>query len=304
MLGRRRIDTPAPIRSSLAHAAFAVEERVVWGSADILRGIFEVVKWPFERVIWAIERGFVWPLEERTGDWDPPLRALGVAVLALLAAGAGVLGLVWASHSGGGTRSTPEASAPSAAPIVRQAPQPAAVAAAPVLRGAKPDFTATPQSSASKSSGASAESAVGASGSTSASGTTAEIAKSGSSSAGGSAGTAAVKPAGPPAAAIARQFASAFVLYEIGRKTSQVETTFNQTATPRLAHELLRRPPRQPAGVKVPKAKVLNVVAGPHRGDTFTLSVSLLRVGVTSELRLEMQRNPKTGVWQVADSLG
>jgi hypothetical protein len=305
MLGRRRIDTHAPIRSSLADAAFAVEERVVWGGAGVLRGILDLVKWPFERVIWAIERGFVWPLEERTGDWHPQLRALGVALLALLAAGAGVLGLVWASSSGsGGTRSTPEASAPTAAPIVRQAPQPAAAPAAPVLRGAKPDFAATPQGSASKSSGSSAESAVAASGSTSASGSTAEVAKSGSSRAGGSAGTAAVTPAGPPAATVARQFASAFVLYEIGRKTSQVETTFNQTATPRLAHELLRRPPRQPAGVKVPKAKVLNVVAGPHKGDTFTLSVSLLRVGVTSELRLEMQRNPKTGVWQVADSLG
>ena len=54
----------------------------------------------------------------------------------------------------------------------------------------------------------------------------------------------------------------------------------------------------------MPKAKVLNVVAGPHKGDTYTLSVSLLRVGVTSELRLEMQRDPKTGDWQVADSLG
>src|SRR3954471_2625211 len=123
MLGRRRIDTPAPIRSSLANAAFAVEERVVWGGADVLRGIVDVVKWPFERVIWAVERGFVWPLEERTGDWDPPLRALGVCFLALLAAGAGVLGLLWASGSGGGggISSAPEASAPVVAPVVRQA---------------------------------------------------------------------------------------------------------------------------------------------------------------------------------------
>jgi len=304
MLGRRRIDTHAPIRSSLADAAFAVEERVVWGGADVLRGIVEVVKWPFERAAWAIERGFVWPLEERTADWDPQLRALGVAVLALLAAGAGVLGLLWASGSGGGTSPTPRASARTLAPIVQQAPQPAAAPAAPMLRGAKPDFAATPQGGASKSSGAAAESTFGASDSTSASGSTAEVAKSASSSTGASAGAAAVKPAGPPATTIARKFAGAFVLYEIGRKTSQVEETFNETATPRLAHELLRRPPRQPAGVKVPKAKVLNIVAGPHKGDVFTLSVSLLRVGVTSELRLEMQRNPKTGVWQVADSLG
>ncbi len=277
---------------------------MVWGGADVLRGIVDVVKWPFERAIWAIERGLVWPLEERTGDWDPQLRALGVAVLGLLAAGAGVLGLLWASGSGGGgTSPAPEASAPVAAPIVRQATPPA-TPAAPVLQGAKPDFADAPQSSVSKNSGASAESTAATRGSTSESGSTAEVAKSAGSSTGDSASTPAVKPAGPPATKVAGQFAGAFVLYEIGRKTSQVETTFNATATPRLAHELLRRPPRQPAGVKVPKAKVLNVVAGPHKGDTFTLSVSLLRVGVTSELRLEMQRDPKTGVWQVADSLG
>lgn len=277
---------------------------MVWGGADVLRGIVDVVKWPFERVIWAVERGLVWPLEERTGDWDPQLRALGVAALALLAAGAGVLGLLWASGSGnGGTSSAPEASTPVAAPVVRQASPPAS-AAAPVLQGAKPDFADAPKSSVSKSSNTGAESNAATSGSTTESGSTAEVAKSASSSTGDSASTSAVKPAGPPATTVARQFAGAFVLYEIGRKTSQVETTFNETATPRLAHELLRRPPRQPAGVKVPKAKVLNVVAGPHKGDTFTLSISLLRVGVTSELRLSMQRNPKTGVWQVADSLG
>jgi hypothetical protein len=304
MLGRRRIDTHAPIRSSLADAAFAVEERVVWGGADVLRAIVEVIRWPFERAVWAIERGFVWPLEERTGDWSQQLRAFGVTVLALLAAGAGVFGLLWASGSGGGTSPTLRTSAPTAAPIVRQAPQPARAPAAPVLRGAKPDFAAAPHGSASKSSPASAESTVGTSDSTSASGSTAEVARSASSGVGDPAGAAAVKPAGPPATTIARKFADAFVLYEIGRKTSQVETIFSQTATPRLAHELLRRPPRQPAGVEVPKAKVLNIVAGPHKGDVFTLSVSLLRVGVTSELRLEMQRNPKTGVWQVADSLG
>lgn len=271
---------------------------MVWGGAEALRGIVDVVKWPFERVIWAVERGLVWPLEERTGDWDPQLRALGVAALALLAAGAGVLGLLWASGSGnGGTSSAPEASTPVAAPVVRQA-TPSASAAAPVLQGAKPDFADAPKSSVSKSPSSGAESNAATSGST------AKVAKSASSSSSDPASTSAVKPAGPAATKVARQFAGAFVLYEIGRKTSQVETTFNETATPRLAHELLRRPPRQPAGVKVPKAKVLNVVAGPHKGDTFTLSVSLLRVGVTSELRLSMQRDPKTGVWQVADSLG
>jgi hypothetical protein len=309
MLGRRRIDTPAPLRSSIANAAFAVEERVVWGGADVLRGIADVVKWPFERAIWAIERGFVWPLEERSGNWGASVRVLGIAALALLAAGAGILGLVWASGSGGGgTSPAQEVAAPVAAPVVRQAPAPIPTPAAPVLQGAKPDFADAPRG-ASKSSAetVSPESAAGASGSESAAataGSSAEVAKSASSGAQGPAAGSAVEPAGPPATKVARQFAGAFVLYEIGRATPAVRDVFNETAAPRLAHELLRRPPRQPAGAAVPKAKVLNVVAGPHRGNTYTLSVSLLRVGVTSELRLDMERNPKSGVWEVTNSLG
>ncbi len=304
MLGRRRIDTPAPFRSSIANAAFAVEERVVWGGADVLRAIGEAVKWPFERVIWALERGLVWPLEERTSNWNAPVRALGVIALALLAAGAGVLGLVWASGSGGGTASVREAAAPpTTPPIVRQAPQPEAAATAPVLQGAKPDFSAEADAGVAKSSGEIASSDTA----TATSGSTAEVAKSASSSGGGSASTAATadtKPAGPAASKVAQQFAGAFVLYEIGRNSAEVRKVFNETATPQLTHELLQRPPRQPAGVEVPKAKVLNVVAGPHQGDTYTLSVSLLRVGVTSELRLEMQRDSKDGVWRVMGALG
>jgi hypothetical protein len=303
MLGRRRIDTPAPFRSSIANAAFAVEERVVWGGADVLRRIAEAIKWPFERIVWAIERGFVWPLEERTGDWSAPVRMLGIVALGLLAAGAGVLGLVWASGSGGGTSSVQQAAAPVSAPIVRQASQPAAAPTAPVLHGAKPDFSAEPESAGGVAKNP-AEIASSESSAAAAAGSTAEVAKSASSDSNGAAGTTAAKPAGPAATKIARRFAGAFVLYEIGRKTPEVRTIFNETATPRLVHELLQRPPRQPAGVEVPKAKVLNVVAGPHQGDTYTLSVSLLRVGVTSELRLEMQRGAKTGEWQVTGSLG
>ena len=273
---------------------------MVWGGADVMRRVAEAIKWPFERIIWTIERGFVWPLEERTGDWSAPLRVFGVVALALLAAGAGVLGLVWASGSGGGTSSVQQAAAPVPAPIVRQAPQPEPAAAEPVLQGAKPDFTAEADGGVAKSSGetAGSESAVAASGST------AEVAKSAGSSDTNAAGATAAKPAGPAASKIARQFAGAFVLYEIGRKGPEVRKVFNETATPQLTHSLLQRPPRQPAGVEVPKAKVLNVVAGPHQGDTYTLSVSLLRVGVTSELRLEMQRDPKNGVWRVAGALG
>jgi hypothetical protein len=168
-----------------------------------------------------------------------------------------------------------------------------------VLQGAKPDFAAKPESGGGVAK--SSSEIAGTESSAVTSGSTAEVAKSESSSDTPAAGA---EPAGPAATKVARQFAGGFVLYEIGRETPAVRTTFSETATPQLTHELLRRPPRQPAGVKVPKAKVLNVVAGPHQGDTYTLSVSLLRVGVTSELRLDLQRNPKTGKWQVTRALG
>lgn len=300
MLGRRQINATAnshaPLRSSLADAAFAVEERVVWGGADVLRRIFEVVKWPFERAAWAIERGLIWPVEERAGGWNGPVRAAGMAALALLAVGAGVLGLIWVSGSSGGTtRTTPQAAAPVVPPVVKQAAAEKLAKAAPVLHGAVPKFAPETGGGAAAAGGAAA------------SGEAADASAAGATSTSGtptSSSGAAAQPAGPAATKIAHRFATAFVLYEIGKTDAEVRKTFAATATPRLAHSLLQRPPRLPAGTKVPKAKVLNIVPGPKRGDTYTLSVSLLRVGVTSELRLSMERDQKTGQWQVADALG
>lgn len=299
MLQRRRIHTSVPLRSSLANAAFAVEERVVWGGADVLRGLVDVVRWPFERAVWAIERGLVWPLEERTGDWSGPLRAAGVAAVALVAAGAGVLGLVWASGSGGG--SAPQAQQ-TAAPIV--APVAAAPAAkenltqgAPVLQGTPPDFT--PKAGTTKSGDAGAGTGSSETAATGGAAATDKIASAPNASASTEAA-----PVGPAATKVARRFAGGFVLYETGRADAKVRTAFAATATPELARELLRRPPRLPANVKVPKAKVLNVVPGPVHGDTHTFSISLLRLGVTSELRIDMQRDPNSGEWQVTDGLG
>jgi hypothetical protein len=303
MLGRRQTDNSAQLRSSLADAAFAVEERVVWGGADLLRGIFELVKWPFERAIWAIERSVVWPLEKRTGAWNTALQAGGVAALALLAAGAGVLGLVWASGSGGSAPAT-EASnvAPAPAPIVRQAPPESPAQTGPVLHGATPDFspenkvgaaqalTAPAAGEAAETTASSAPAADGATASTSTSSTPTETTK--------------VVAVGPAATEVAHRFAGAFVHFETGQVDSRVRTAFAATATPLLARRLLRRPPRLPANVTVPRAKVLNIVPGPKHGDTYTMSVSLLRVGVTSELRIDMERDPQAGEWKVTDVRG
>jgi hypothetical protein len=111
------------------------------------------------------------------------------------------------------------------------------------------------------------------------------------------------RPAPKAAKKVARRFAEAFVVYEVGGIDTKVRKAFGQTTTKQLSRSLLRRPPRQPASVKVPRAKVVNVVAGPSKGKVYTVSVSLLRVGVTSELRLEMEQGVGKK-WQVTNVLG
>ena len=109
--------------------------------------------------------------------------------------------------------------------------------------------------------------------------------------------------AGHAALAVAREFAQAFVVYETGGEKETFKAGFDATATAQLTKALMQRPPRQPADGKVPKAKVVNVVAGPSKGKARTVSVSLLRVGVTSELRIEMEQGVDKK-WQVTNVLG
>jgi hypothetical protein len=110
-------------------------------------------------------------------------------------------------------------------------------------------------------------------------------------------------PAPKAAKRVARHFAQAFVVYETGGVDTKVRNAFHRTTTKQLSQALLHRPPRQPAGVEVPKAKVVTVVAGPSHGKVYEVSVSLLRVGVTSELRLVMEQGPGKK-WQVTNVLG
>jgi hypothetical protein len=109
-------------------------------------------------------------------------------------------------------------------------------------------------------------------------------------------------PAGPAAMRVARRFAEAFVFYEVGQKPERTQAIFEDTTSPRLATALEQRPPRQPAGVDVPQARVLNLVPGPRSGRTYSVSASLLRLGTTSELRLSIEK--KNGTWVVTDVRG
>jgi hypothetical protein len=102
----------------------------------------------------------------------------------------------------------------------------------------------------------------------------------------------------------AQDFSGAFVLYEVGRTNAEVKQTFAQTATPALLKALKARPPRQPGKVKVPTAKVQNVVlsAPQDKGRQIEASVSLLRLGALSELRLTLTR--RHGTWAVSEVRG
>jgi hypothetical protein len=283
----------------------AVGDRVVVDGGDLLRRGAESAGRPFEGVAWSLRRGVIWPLEDRADALGAPARALGFGAVVFLAAVAGAAALLWAAPNGRETAT--HLQAPPRQPLAA-AKQAADAAPGPTLHGAAPVFGPEPSEGGDASKVASAE-ALEATGQGDASASAASAAEtekisSTSTASSSTAQTSAVEgpPAGPAAIAVAHEFAAAFVLYETGSGGDVVSEAFGKTATPALAHALLRRPPRLPAGVKVPKARVVNVVAGPSRGRVYAVSVSLLRVGVTSELRLQMERQGRG--WRVTNVLG
>lgn len=257
---------------------------------DIATEALDGIRWPFQRLAWAVEDRVVWPLQDLAGGWDRRGRAAMAAGLVLAAGVAATAGALWAGD--GTTAKTPEVSTGAALTAQQAATKPQPKPEGPVLQGATPVFGAA-------ASGANAKEAAGS--------VPASTAASNASS-GGAATEAqggAVAPKSPDAAVVgvARRFAAAFVLYEIGLEDEDVRKAFNGVATPALAKALANRPPRQPEEVDVPKAKVLNVVLGPRRGKSFrSASVSLLRVGSVSELRVDLRRT-KSG-WLVSDVRG
>jgi hypothetical protein len=291
-------DSGAPsLRSTVATAtepvrevAWAVEERLVWRGSDLARAGAEAARWPFERIAWAVERRLIWPLRERTAGWGQPNRAGGAAALTAVAVAAAVLGISLASGGSGGKQvaaTTPPALAvPSPAPTT-EAPS------GPVLKGSPPVFRAKAGVDAAKPT-STGEAAVADTATAAATAATDQA----------SAATSSEKPvpAGPAAMKVARRFVEAFVFYEIGERSARAATVFEETATPHLATALAERPPRLPENTKVPRARVLNLVPGPRHGATYTVSASMLRVGVTSELRLEMKK--ANGNWLITDVRG
>ena len=258
-------------------------------------GVVDVIRWPFERAAWSIERRVLWPLRERFAGRSPSSRSVGAAALAGIA-GAAVLTGVLLLPSGDGPRE--QVAVPTRVAIATPEPE-AAEPSGRELQGVAPSFEVGGSGAAQATDAADTqlggESADG------------EPLAGEEETAGGEEGAATSSskkpvPAGPEAMKVARRFSEAFVFYEIGARPARAKTVFGETAAPQLAEALDERPPRQPADATVPKARVLNLVPGPRAGKAYTVSVSLLRVGLTSELRLEM--NKKNGTWLVTDVRG
>lgn len=262
-----------------------------------------------EDISLALREHLIWPVQDHLlGLSDRGRVAVaGGAAAVVLAVGIGGYSLA----SSGGSQ-PPQAN--QVAVAVEQAPAPAPSSpkqepAEPTLHGAAPVFKPAKDNSSVAGSEAVENTAPSTSANTGNPATDTISSSPAARPAGASASTSTVPPtvdgppAGPAAVAVAREFADAFVAYETGGEKSEVRKAFKTTATPELTKALLRRPPRQPAGVKVPKAKVLNVVPAPSHGSVYPLSVSLLRVGVTSELRLEMEQL-KNKEWRVVNVLG
>ncbi len=297
------------LRPRLGDLARNAGEGLRRGATETTRTGAELVREPVERAAWGLRRGLIWRLEDRVGGGGRPARALGFGAVVLLAAAAGVGGLIWAAPDGPqGVAATRTA----VAVVPATAPSKPATPPAPTLHGAAPSFAPAPGTEAKLGKAeeiASASRHHHSSPATVATGPAAgEVIsstpqKSTATASSSAKQQAAGRPAGPAAIGVAREFADAFVRYETGHSDGVVRKAFGKTATPELTRALLRRPPRLPANVKVPKAKVLNVVAGPSQGSVYAVSVSLLRVGVTSELRLSMEQL-KGKQWRVTNVLG
>lgn len=274
--------------------------------------------------LWAFQRRLLWPLQDRLRNLDGPARTLAGAAVLLVAVAVGVAGLLWVASGGSGSSPTTVSQVAETSTVHTTAPAPAPEKkqAAPTLHGAAPVFApdksseggtggvssqGAGKSSSDSEASAEEEAASAESAATASAGTSAATGKISSSPAAATSTARASTPSGPPAGpaalAAAREFSDAFVIYEIGGTDAKVRAAFHASASRQLAHSLLRRPPKQPATVKVPQAKVVNVVAAPSQGSVYPVSVSLLRVGVTSELRLELEQ-VKKGDWQVVNVLG
>ncbi|MGK2932153.1 MAG: hypothetical protein ACSLFD_05210 [Solirubrobacterales bacterium] len=252
--------------------------------------------WPIRRFYWAVEKRILWPISDSfkrftsSFRYRSPMAYIGATMLVTVT-GAAIAAAVYFHN---------EAEDGEQAPVVAQTPVETVIAPpttpAPVtsvtppseakpddtLKGVVPNFEKTAGSDKSDKTG------DGGVGSRSADDPYATVVKP------------AEAPDSPPLK-VAHKFAMTFVDYEVGKKG--VAKDFKKTATTKLAKELKQDPPRQPSNGDIPKASVMNVVKGDSTGESMEVSVSLLRSGATSELRLALEQK-KGDKWLVSEVRG
>jgi hypothetical protein len=307
------------------------------GAGLRMRGVFERLTWPLRKLVWKLEEVVFWPLGDvfRRGPKTPaiePAEPEAIEIAPELAPTAwpspapvatedggeavkrfrtpfggridtslreatlvlGTVAIAIGIGIGAATILGRSADSPQGSSIASRSASIQAPAAAPArsgpatLHGVAPDFKASNHSGPAATAGAATDTPA------------APIAQTNSKPSSIPAGVA------KTAATIetARTFSGAFVLYEIGKTNAQVRKTFQATATPALAKALSDRPPRLPDNANVPTAKVQNIVLGTEKGNEIEASVSLLRLGTLSELRLTLTRRSKKDDWKVSEVRG
>ena len=259
---RRALATADQAGWSIREAAWSFEERVLWRGTDVARSGLDRVVRATEPLQRLIQTRLSWPLADAYRTRGRKARAAIAGSALALAVAAGTVGAVMAPDGSPGADKT--ASARSPLPIAAAGRASNAL----VLQGVTPQFHQTDAEASTAKPTPPAPAA---------------------------------KPTEKPAQ-VAWDFAQAFVSYEVGRSGKKTATAFADAATKQLAKALKADPPRLPAGGKVPKARVLNVVLGTATKQQVTASVSLVRLRAISELRLTLTRAGAD--WRVAQVLG
>ena len=127
-------------RTAIADSAWSAQDRLRSGSGEALKATGDAVRSPFERATYFVRNRLLWPLEDRAAAMGRPARALSTAAVVLVAAGAGVAGLVWAAPDKTETPTTARA-VEASAPIATAAAKPEQPDE-PTLQGATPVFEA------------------------------------------------------------------------------------------------------------------------------------------------------------------
>ncbi|MGB0120090.1 MAG: hypothetical protein WBP55_03935 [Solirubrobacterales bacterium] len=259
--------------------------------------------WPIRRAYWFVEKYFLWPISDsfkrmaaafsRGFRYRSPMAYIGATMLLTLTGAA--IAAAFYFHN--------EAKNPEV-PLTAEVPLESGnvIAATPVP---VPDLPTTPPSEAKdddtlKGVVPDFDKASGDTNKKSGNGSNTQSKNSKKKKLPDTVVTPAKTPDSPPLK-VAQNFAETFVDYEIGKKG--VAGEFSETATRKLSRELKADPPRQPSNGDIPKATVMNVVKGARKGKTLDVSVSLMRSGATSELRLALLAGKKNR-WLVSEVRG